>query len=354
MKTAQLIHTRLFNQQIARTSFGSAREVVRHLGAMQAQEYAMAKWAIALRLQADLTDADIEASFNNGEILRTHIMRPTWHFVAPEDIRWMLSLCGPRVLQSNSSMAKTLELDNKIFKKANDIISKTLESNNFLTREEIRTELEKKIKVGDGQRLAYIMMQAEQIALVCSGPRKGKQFTYALIDERAPLTKPITREEALVRLTERYFASRGPATVHDMAIWSGLTLKDVRDGVNNLPKDFIHEVIGEKEYIFKPVDAKLTKKHQSTFLMPDYDEYGMGYKDRSAIKTTKALPYWGSNGIPYSHWLVVDGTIEGTWEKVVQKKTVSVQTTPFSSFTKAQEKKVLAAVKKYESFINCV
>lgn len=352
MTTSDIIRIRLFNQQIAAREFTTPQEIVRHLGAMQAQEFAMAKWAIALRLQADLTDADIERAFNNGEILRTHIMRPTWHFVAPEDIRWMLSLCGPRVLGGNKSMENQLELDAKTFKKANDIIAKSLESNNFLTREEIRSELEKKMKVGDGQRLAYIMMQAEQIALICSGPRKGKQFTYALIDERTPSTKPITREEALAKLTERYFASRGPATIHDMAVWSGLTLKDVREGVSNLPKDFIREIIDEKEYIFKPVEAKLTKVHQSTFLMPDYDEYGMGYKDRSAIKTTKALPYWGNNGTPYSHWLVVDGTIEGTWEKVVQKKTVSVKTTPFSSFTETQEKKVLSAVKKYESFMN--
>lgn len=322
------------------------------MGAMQAQEFAMAKWAIALRLQANLNDADIQASFNNGEILRTHIMRPTWHFVAPEDIRWMLSLCGPRVLEGNKSMEKQLELDAKVFSKCNKVLEKVLAGNTYLTRDEIRAELEKTMKVGDGQRLAYIMIQAEQIALICSGPRKGKQFTYALLEERTPFVKPISREEALIKLTERYFASRGPATVHDMAVWSGLTLKDIREGVSNLSKDFIHEVIGEKNYIFKPVEITPSKKHQTTFLMPDYDEYGIGYKDRSAIKTTKALPYWGNNGIPYSHWLVIDGTIEGTWEKVMQGKTVSVKTTPFSSFTKTQEKKVLTAVKKYESFIN--
>jgi hypothetical protein len=352
MKAKEILLNRLFNQQIAATECATAREIVTHLGAMQAQEYAMAKWAIALRLDAGHTDADIETSFNNGEILRTHIMRPTWHFVAPEDIRWMLSLCGPRVLGGNKSMEKQLELDTKVFTKCNKILEKVLAGNTYLTREEIRTELEKAVKVGDGQRLAYIMMQAEQIALICSGPRKGKQFTYALLDERAPFVKPIAREEALAKLTERYFASRGPATVHDMAVWSGLTLKDVREGVSNLPKDFIHVIVDEKEYIFRPSEISENKKHQSSFLMPDYDEYGMGYKDRSAIKTTKALPYWGNNGTPYSHWLVVDGTIEGTWEKVVQGKTVSAKTTPFSSFTKAQEKKVLAAVKKYESFIN--
>ena len=352
MTTSDIILNRLFNQQIAATEFTTPAQIVAHLGAMQAQEFMMAKWAIGLRLGGKICEQDIQASFDKGEILRTHIMRPTWHFVAPEDIRWMLSLCGPRVLGGNKSMEKQLELDAKIFSKCNKVLSKILAGNTYLTRDEIRVELEKVTTIGDGQRLAYIMMQAEQIALICSGPRKGKQFTYALIDERAPSAPTYSRDEGLAKLTERYFTSRGPATVHDMAVWSGLTLKDVRDGVSNLPKDFIHEVIGEKEYIFKPVEAKLNKEHQSTFLMPDYDEYGMGYKDRSAIKTSKALPYWGNNGTPYSHWLVVDGTIEGTWEKVVKGKTVSVKTTPFSSLTKTQEKKILTAVKKYESFMN--
>lgn len=352
MTIKELISYRLFNQHITAPHVNTPQEIVSRLGAMQAQDFAMAKWAIGLRLHGKVNEKDLQEAFDKGDILRTHIMRPTWHFVAPQDIRCLLSLCGPRVIQANASMAKKIGLNRKIFTKAIDILIKSLEGNNFLTRDELRVELERKMKVGDGQRLAYIMMQAEQEAIIVSGPRKGKQFTYALLDERAPKTKSISRDEALARLTERYFASRAPATEYDFAAWSGLTLADVRKGITELPKDFCRITVDDTEYIYQPKEVARRDTHLMTFLMPDFDEYGIAYKDKSALQSATPVSFWRNNVTQSGHWLIVDGLIQGTWDKDTVRNTTRVTTTVFSDMTKTQLRKITRAVKNYEEYIN--
>lgn len=198
MTTSDIIRYRLINQQIAETKFKKPQEIVAWLAAMQAQDFAMAKWAIGLRLPGS-KDADIEKAFNDGVILRTHLMRPTWHFVAPADIRWMLALTAPRVNVANAFMYRKLELDNKIFKRSNDILVKTLQGGKQLTRAILKTALERKKIVADGLRLGYLMMRAELDGIICSGARQGKQFTYALLDERAPPVKTLDHDEAFGR-----------------------------------------------------------------------------------------------------------------------------------------------------------
>lgn len=132
MKTAEIINYRLINQQIAETKFKKPHEITGWLAAMQAQDFAMAKWAIGLRL-AELNDDDVENAFNNGTILRTHLLRPTWHFVTPADIRWMLALTAPRVNAVNAYYYRKLELDIKVFKRSNDKLAKTLQGGKHLT-----------------------------------------------------------------------------------------------------------------------------------------------------------------------------------------------------------------------------
>jgi hypothetical protein len=281
MKTSDIIHQRLINQQIAGTTLKKPQEIVAWLGAMQAQEYAMARWGIGLRLPGS-NDAEVEKACNEGAILRTHLLRPTWHFVTPEDIRWMLVLTAPRIYALSSFMFRKLELDDRTFKRSSAVLEKTLRDGKHLTRLELNTALARAKIKADGPRLGYIMMRAELEGIICSGPRKGKQFTYALLEERVPTFKPIDKEESLVRLAHRYFTSRGPATLQDFATWSGLTVKDAKAGMNALDRNFIHEVLDGKEYIFLP-SQKNVKNPQTTFLMGDYDEYGMGYKDRTTI-----------------------------------------------------------------------
>ncbi|GLU52351.1 winged helix DNA-binding domain-containing protein [Dyadobacter frigoris] len=349
MTTPEIIHARLVNQQIAETKFSKPEEIVTHLVAMQAQEYAMAKWAIGLRLP-NIFDEDIEQAFNEGRILRTHIMRPTWHFVSSADIRWMISLTVPRVNAVNAFMYRKCELTPKIFSQCNDIIVANLEGNKHLTRATLKSELEKKIVTGDGVRLSCIMMQAELEGIICSGPRDGKQFTYALIDERVPKTRPLTKEESLAELVKRYFKSRGPAQIEDFVMWSGLTVKDAKAGISMLPKDFVKEEIDGKNYIYYPVPAA-SGKIRSTFLMPDYDEYGMSYKDRSAIYSLppKILDNPKLN-IPYNRMIVVDGQITGSWKRTIKGKEIAIELDFFKKINKKQEQAVQLAVKKFCSF----
>lgn len=354
LNNSSILGYRLYNQQLTDTRLKKPEEVVQWMGAIQAQEYAMAKWAIALRLKG-IKEADVEKSFNEGKILRTHVMRPTWHFVSPADIRWLLMLTSPRVHQANAYMGRQLELDKKFVTRTNNILEKALRGKS-LTRVALEKILKQnKIKLegpnpdSKGIRMAYIMMYAELEQLICSGPREGKQFTYALMDERVPAVKKISREEALAKLADQYFTSRGPVTVQDFAYWSGLTVKEANAGAATLGSKFIREVFNEHEYIFLPPSNKKKATLDATFLMPDYDEYGMSYKNRSALRSQKLDGPKAS--IVFNRMLVIDGKIEGTWKRTLNKKSAEVEIVPFAPLSKQQEKKVDKAVKEFQSFI---
>lgn len=351
---SSILRYRLHHQQLSGTNLKKPEEVVQWMGAMQAQEYAMAKWAIGLRL-INSTESQVEKAFNEGKILRTHLMRPTWHFVSPDDIRWLLMLTAPRVHAANAYMGRQLELDKKFLSKTNAILEKALVGGKNLTRtslEKILTQNKIKMEVPKphtkGMRLAYIMMYAELEQLVCSGPREGKQFTYALLDERVPTVKKITRDEALAKLANQYFTSRGPATVQDFSYWSGLTVKDAIAGADTLGPKFEREKMDGQDYIFLQPSSKNKTKLDTTFLMPDYDEYGMSYKDRSALAVQKIKGPRPS--IVFNRMLVIDGRIEGTWQRTFNKKSTEVTLVPFSPLSKVKDQKVQKAIKRYISF----
>ena len=171
---------RLANQRLSASSFRSPVEVVSWLGAVQAQDYAGAKWALSLRANG-ISDAQIEQACTDGSILRTHLLRPTWHFVAPDDIRWMLKLTAPRVHAASAFMYRQSGLDKAIFKKSNTIIEKSLRGGRQLTRTELASALDQAGIPAEGFHLGYLMMYAELEGIICSGARRGKQFTYALL-----------------------------------------------------------------------------------------------------------------------------------------------------------------------------
>ena len=350
MNTTDILRCRLFNQQIAKPVFTRPAEVVDWLVAMQAQEYAMAKWAIGLRLP-QATDNMIETAFAKGEILRTHLMRPTWHFVTPKDIRWLLQLTAPRVEAINAYTYREQNLDNKIFKRSNDIIAKALEGGKQLMRTELQAILKQKKIIADGIRLSCLMMKAELEGIICSGARKGNQHAYALLDERAKPVKAMTKKEALFQFTQRYFTSRGPATVKDFAGWSGLSITEAKEGTAMLPKKFIREKINGQEYIFLPMVTN-AGKIQSSFLMPDYDEYGMSYKDRSALCNHDIDLSVFKNGNPFfNRMIILDGRIEGTWKRTFKNNKAVVETAPFKSLNKTKQQALNKAIKKYCAFV---
>src|SRR2546422_2911401 len=199
---------RMRAQRLWGTRFDTPREVVRWLTALQAQEFSLAKWSIAQRTRG-ATMADVDAAFGAGVIVRTHVLRPTWHFALGEDIRWLLKVTAPRVHALNAYYNRQHELDDKLFRKSNAAITTALRDGAHLTRRELAAVLKRAGIRAEGTRLAYIAMRAELDAIVCSGAMRGKQHTYALLDERIPKGKPLDREAALAELTRRYFTSRG-------------------------------------------------------------------------------------------------------------------------------------------------
>src|SRR5258708_35956811 len=222
-----IAHRRLDHQNISEPELYKPYDVVNELGAVQAQDYLGALWALGLRIQ-NSTDAVIERAFAEGSILRTHVLRPTWHFVTPADIRWMLELTAPRVKGAIGFNCRRMSMDDAIFKRSRKALVAALRGGRQLTRDALRDAIQRAGIATDDVRLVLILMRAELDGVICSGARIGKQFTYALLDERVPRSQALTRDEALAELTRRYFTSRGPATGDDLVWWSGLTAADAQ------------------------------------------------------------------------------------------------------------------------------
>ncbi|MDR1380913.1 MAG: winged helix DNA-binding domain-containing protein [Tannerella sp.] len=305
---------RLASHHLSDTAFQTPKEIVSWMGAMQAQDYSMAKLAIGVRLP-ECTDRRIEDSFNRGDILRTHVMRPTWHFVTPENIRGMLLLSGGKIKSSSRSRDRDLGITAELYSQTNRIIRKALEGNKHLTKKELTAELEKaKIKT-DTARMTHFMIHAEADAIVCSGALRGKEHTYALLDERAPAHQTPSREEALANLVQAYFQSHCPATLQDFVWWSGLSLTEAKKGMEAVRTNFFPEKINGQTYWTAASFSEIPKMKKSAFLLPAFDEYIIAYADRRAILPSENLrKAVSSNGI-FRPVIVVNGQVVGTWKK---------------------------------------
>jgi hypothetical protein len=334
----RIVPERLHNQKLSSPDCKQAVDVVRWLGAVQAQDFPAAKWALALRMHAATTDAVIQQAYDEGQILRTHLMRPTWHFVAPDDIRWLLELTAPRVNANCGSAFRRFELDAAVFKRTNRILTKALQGGKHLTRAELRTALNKSgVAADDFIRLAHIMIRAELDGIVCSGPRAGKQFTYALLEERVPAAKPLTRDEALAKLTTRYFTSHGPATLHDFIWWSGLTVKDAKRGVELIDRHLKQEQLNDKAYFLKHANSSSKSAlYHPSHLLPAYDEYNVAYKHREA-------------GLGPT--VIVDGKAAGAWKATTSKQTLTVAVTPSRALKRSEIFAISQAANRYAAFL---
>ena len=343
---------RLYNQRLSTTTFTAPVEVVSWLGAVQAQDYAGAKWALAQRM-TDTTDAALDRAFADGSILRTHLLRPTWHFVTPTDLRWLLQLTGPRVQAVNAFMYRQTELDKATFKKSYTVLEKSLRDGKQLTRTELAAALGKAGIVARSVRLVCIMMSAELDGLIISGARRGKQFTYALLEERVPPIKAISREEALAELVKRYFLTRGPATLQDFVWWSGLTMADAKNGIEMVKSGFVNEMVDGQEYWFN--DSKPPKKNISprAFLLPNYDEYFIGFRDRSAIgKFIKQANIAGDDPALLANIIIINGQIVGGWRRTLRKKEVLVETSLITKLGNAEKGLIAEAVERFGRFLD--
>lgn len=320
------VHQRLHSHRLTGTPFKRASDVVEWLGAVQAQDYAAAKWALAQRSEG-LAESAIDRAFDDGEILRTHVLRPTWHLVLPGDIAWLLDVTAPRIRQINAYQEKQAELTPAILKKTRSVLRKALRGGNFLERKQVAEVLEKAgvVDAEKGLRFAYIMMDAELEGIVCSGPRRGKQFTYALLDERAPNARSLPRDAALKELAVRFFQSHGPATTADLANWATLTVKDATRAAELASTSLTRDVENGRELWSAPSSAPRVSSG-TVHLLPIYDEYLIGYKDRAGI-VHPDHPL--DRALTFTNWIFVDGRMAGTWKRTIAGKRVLVDVETF-------------------------
>ncbi len=346
---SRIVSARLRNQRLRGARFATPVDAVSWLGAVQAQEYDNAKWALALRTQRT-SDAAIEHALTEGTILRTHVLRPTWHFVAAADIRWMLALTGPRISAAMASYNRQLELDAGVLRRSQQTMVRALRGGVHLTRQELKAVLQRDGINADGvQRLAHIVMQAELDGVICSGVRRGRQITYALLDERVAASPTLSRDDALAELARRYFTSHGPAQLHDFAWWSGLTVPDARTGIGMVEREFEKEIVDGKTYWLRP-SREGTARSRTVYLLPLYDEYLIAYKDRSAALD---ISRWtrGVGRDPFSAPIVVDGRVVGGWKRIPKGNRVVLTLTPFEPLDRNCTSAIEAVARTYARFI---
>lgn len=314
---------RLYHQRITHSAFKDASEVVTWLGAMQGQDYAGTKWSFGLRLSST-TDVDIEQAIADGVILRTWGLRGTLHYVAPADIHWLVGLIAPRQIAGNALRYKQLELDEPTLARSTALIAEALQGGKHLTRTELFTILQANRISTAGQRGIYMLQRAGLERLIYQGPMRRNVTTFLALDEG----KTLPKDEALAALARRYFTSRGPVTLADFTHWSGLLISEARAGLESIKPQLVEERIDGQSYFLSPETPK--QPERSLYLLPGFDEYVLGYKDRSAVLDAQfanaICP--GGNGV-FMSTIVSEGRIIGTWKRTIKKKIVEIALNPF-------------------------
>jgi hypothetical protein len=338
----------MLNQCLWDSPLESPDEVVGRLAAMQAQEFAVAKWSVAQRCQG-IDDNALSRAFAEGAILRTHVLRPTWHFVTPADIRWLLALSAPRVNQLCAYYYRRLELDDRLFARSNDMLAGALQGGNHRTRKELAGDLERAGITLDGPRLGFVMMRAELDAIVCSGAVRGKQHTYALLEDRAPPTPALDRETSLAELTRRYFTTRGPATLKDFMTWSSLAAVDARGGLEAVKSELEHQDVGGRTYWFAH-PGPTTNRAKRVDLVQVYDELIMSYKETRDVLFGIGDGPPGSEGALLLHAVLLDGQLLGNWRRIPRKGSILIETSFFRELNRTEQRAFDAAIERYRRF----
>ncbi len=343
----QLRAIRLRNQRIAGSTATTAEDVVSSLGAVQAQEFWPAKWALGLR--STVSEAEVDRELNQGRIVRTHILRPTWHFVSAADIRWMLSISGPRVQAISSYYYRKHGMTAALVARSQKVIARALEGRTALTRNELGERLVgARITLFDNL-LAHLVMHAELDGLVCSGPRRGKQSTYMLLDERVPRSKVPSREKALAELARRYFTSHGPAKVQDFVWWSGMTARDTKIALEAIAGDIVAETFAGETYWMARSSQPAIRDAGVVDLLPIYDQYLIAYRDRRAM-VEPATPGETREHDIFAHYLMVDGQVRGTWRKREVGDRLEIALTPYRPLTRMRQQSARAVAARMAGF----
>jgi hypothetical protein len=345
LDAASIARRRLRTQRLAGAGFDSPADVVRWFGAVQAQDYAGALWAVGMRTKG-ATAAGVEQALIDRAIVRTWPLRGTLHFVAAEDVRWMLTHFASRIVARSALRFKQLELGDTVFKRSAAIFVKALAGGRQLTRPRIYGLLERAGIATKDNRGVHILWRCAQDGLICFGAREGKQQTFALLDDWVPRGRTLDRDEALAELARRYFTSHGPATVQDFIWWSGLPAADARRAVEAVGAAAPHLASGTAA---PRTSARRTSQRPHAVLLPPYDEYTVAYRDRSAA-LDPAHAAAAKNGI-FRPTVLLDGRIVGTWTRRLSRDAVDIALKPFAPLTGARARSVVAAAARYGRFI---
>lgn len=330
MTPQSIAKLRVLAQHIAQADFKTPEEAIRHLVALQAQDYPGALLSIAQRINA--TQQQVETAIRDRKIVRTWPMRGTLHMLAAEDVRWVTKLLAPRAIAAAAGRRRQLELDDSTLTSAKTIIVSELQGQKQRTRTDLCAALDAAGISTAGQRGIHILHYLSEQGLLCFGPHQGKQPTFVLLDEWLLPTPDLPREEALKEIARRYFIGHGPATLKDFAGWTGLTLTDARLGLDMAKEHLAKIEVAGTDYWLDPT---LKEAPTGVHLLPGFDEFILGYKDRSAMLkpefSNAIVP--GGNGM-FLPTLVIEGQVQGTWKRIVRTKSQEVIITPFTDIPK--------------------
>ena len=344
-----VVRARLSSHRLSGSAPSRPVDVVRRFGAVQAQDYLASLWAIGLRAGA-ASESAVEAAAMDASIVRTWPMRGTLHFVAAEDVRWMLDLLAPRVIARGAGRHRQLELDADVFTRSERLIVKALEGGAQLTRPAIYRILGHAGIDARGSRGLHILAYLSQKGVLCFGRRQGKQPSFALLEEWVPPATRLSTEEALAELARRYFTSHGPAGVHDFTWWSGLKVSDARKGIALASGTLEERVVDGRRLWSCGVSRQQGTLTPAAHLLPFYDEYTVAYRDRSDIVDAEHARKVGAGGI-LNPTILIDGRVVGTWRRDLRGDRVHVAPEPFGRMTRRQEGAVEAAAARYAAFL---
>jgi winged helix DNA-binding protein len=350
-RAIRLAAQRLRQQRIGHNPCASAAETVRWFGAVQAQDYLGSLWAIGLRTRS-ATESSVEQAISERKIVRTWPLRGTLHFVAAEDARWMLDLCGPRTLARNGPRLKReYGIDSRVVASSRKVLSDALRGGNRLSRAELYRRLEGADIATKASRGLHLLWWLAHEGLICVGPREGKQQTFVLLDDWLPAAPPRSRDESLAELARRYFTSHGPATVRDFAWWAGLTASEAAIALEMVATELIAATIDDQTYWHAAIKAT-ARAARGCHLLPAYDEYTVAYQDRSAIMTRKVAARADSGHGIFFPPIVIDGQVAGTWSRVLKKDAVAITCRLFAPIDRRQQQALEAAAQRYARFLD--
>ncbi|HVO40942.1 MAG TPA: winged helix DNA-binding domain-containing protein [Spirochaetia bacterium] len=350
MTARDMIRQRLASQQVAVPRLTTAAEIVSWLGAVQSQDYPSAKWALGVRLQS-ATDLGIEEAVDRGLVVRMHLLRPTWHFAARDDARWMLALSAPQIRAAMKSRDRQLGITDDVARKSNRVIARTLKNEESVPRERLVEALEAEGMENRDNRAAHLLMRAETDGVACCAVSRGGRQEYALFDARIPPQPPLKRDEAMARLAERYFCSRWPATLHDFAWWSGLTFTDAKRAFEAVKSGFGTETIDSKTYVIAGPSGSPAPDGSRADLLPAYDEMILSYADRAALLTrTSWTKMVTTNGI-IRPLILVNGRAIGTWKREADTERVVLTMQPFAKTPVGAGPLIQKAAERYAAFL---